>query len=41
MELFRRNHKEETQLVMQHLEAILDAAEMNFSQRGKSIHFFR
>ena len=32
MEFFSGTIKEETQLVMQHLEAILDAAEMNFSQ---------
>jgi 2-iminobutanoate/2-iminopropanoate deaminase len=39
MELFSGTIKEETQLVMQHLEAILDAAEMNFSQVVKASIF--
>ena len=39
MELFSGTIKEETQLVMQHLEAILDAAEMNFSQVVKACIF--
>lgn len=39
MELFRGTIKEETQLVMQHLEAILDAAEMNFSHVVKTSIF--
>lgn len=39
MELFIGTIKEETQLVMQHLEAILDAAEMNFSQVVKASIF--
>ena len=39
MELFSGTIKEETQLVMQHLEAILDAAEMNFSHVVKTSIF--
>ena len=39
MELFSGTIKEETQLVMRHLEAILDAAEMNFSQVVKASIF--
>jgi 2-iminobutanoate/2-iminopropanoate deaminase len=39
MELFSGTIKEKTQLVMQHLEAILDAAEMNFSQVVKASIF--
>jgi 2-iminobutanoate/2-iminopropanoate deaminase len=39
MEFFSGTIKEETQLVMQHLEAILDAAEMNFSQVVKASIF--
>ena len=39
MELFSGTIKEETQLVMLHLEAILDAAEMNFSQVVKASIF--
>lgn len=39
MELFSGTIKEETQLVMQHLEAILEAAEMNFSQVVKTSIF--
>lgn len=39
MELFSGTIKEETQLVMQHLEAILDAAEMNFNQVVKASIF--
>jgi 2-iminobutanoate/2-iminopropanoate deaminase len=39
MELFSGTIKEETQLVMQHLEAILDVAEMNFSQVVKASIF--
>lgn len=39
MKLFSGTIKEETQLVMQHLEAILDAAEMNFSQVVKASIF--
>ena len=39
MELFSGTIKEETQLVMQHLEAILDTAEMNFSQVVKASIF--
>ena len=39
MELFSGTIKEETQLVMKHLEAILDAAEMNFSQVVKASIF--
>ena len=39
MELFSGTIREETQLVMQHLEAILDAAEMNFSQVVKASIF--
>ena len=39
MELFSGTIKEETKLVMDHLEAILEAAEMNFSQVVKSSIF--
>ena len=39
MELFSGTIKEETQLVMQHIEAILDAAEMNFSHVVKTSIF--
>ena len=39
MELFSGTIKEETQLVMQRLEAILDAAEMNFSHVVKTSIF--
>lgn len=39
MVLFSGTIKEETQLVMRHLEAILDAAEMNFSQVVKASIF--
>lgn len=39
MELFSGTIKEETELVMRHLEAILDAAEMNFSQVVKASIF--
>ena len=39
MELFSGTIKEETKLVMDHLEAILEASEMNFSQVVKSSIF--
>lgn len=39
MELLEGTIKEETQLVMQHLEAILEAAEMNFSHVVKTSIF--
>tara|TARA_Y100000385_G_scaffold229010_1_gene240298 strand:- start:131 stop:514 length:384 start_codon:yes stop_codon:yes gene_type:complete len=39
MELFSGTIKEETKLVMDHLEAILEADEMNFSQVVKSSIF--
>ena len=39
MELLSGTIKEETQLVMQHLEAILEAAEMNFNQVVKTSIF--
>ena len=39
MELFRGTIKEETDLVMRHLEAILDAAEMTFNQVVKTSIF--
>lgn len=39
MELFSGTIKEETKLVMQHLEAILEAAEMDFSQVVKTSIF--
>ena len=39
MELFSGTIKEETQLLIQHLEAILDAAEMNFSHVVKTSIF--
>lgn len=39
MEIFKGTIKEETQLVMQHLKAVLEAAEMNFSQVVKTSIF--
>jgi 2-iminobutanoate/2-iminopropanoate deaminase len=39
MELFRGTIKDETDLVMRHLEAILDAAEMTFRQVVKTTIF--
>lgn len=39
MEIFKGTIKEETQLVMQHLNAVLEAAEMNFSQVVKTSIF--
>ena len=39
MELLEGTIKEETQLVMQHLEAILEAAEMNFTHVVKTSIF--
>lgn len=39
MELLEGTIKEETQLVMQHLEAILEASEMNFSNVVKTSIF--
>ena len=39
MELLSGTIKEETQLVMQHMEAILEAAEMNFNQVVKTSIF--
>ena len=39
MEIFKGTIKEETQLVMQHLNAVLEAAQMNFSQVVKTSIF--